>query len=112
MKKYIDIINGSRDATKLKIELYYNLGGYNCFTHKEEPRGYYVSVSPVEHSSIGGVMMESYAAYSGVKRCVKPVSRKSAKAEKDAEQIAPEIIRDLITYVCNKNGFIIEDYTI
>ena len=49
MKKYIEIKNAP-GITHLKIELYYDLGGYNCFTGKNEPRAYYLSVTPVERS--------------------------------------------------------------
>ena len=103
MKKYINLIE-NRNATHLKIEVYYNLGGFNVFTYQEEKRGYYISVSPVCKNRRDGVTFEEYTAFSGVKQLVKAVSRKSAKAENEAEAIAASIEKDLIAYVCNKNG--------
>ncbi len=103
MKKYIEIENKNRNATHLKIETYYSLGGYNYFTYKTEQRGYYLSVSPVEKSA----HMESYTAFSGVKVCVLPVSRKSKKAEENAEKLAADREKELIDFVCNKNGLIL-----
>ena len=105
MKKYIELKNTNRNATHLKIELYYSLGGYNVFTHKTEPRGYYLSVSPVSRSvTTYGATMESYTAFSGIKQCIKEVSRKSEKAARSAEEIAVNYENDLIRYVCDKNG--------
>lgn len=96
MKKYI-ATNRVPDATHIKIEVYYEKGGYNYFTYKTEPRGVYVSVSPVTlEDRPGGYQMESYTAFSGAKFCVKELKRKSdkalqevvAKLEPKVEQIA------------------------
>lgn len=108
MKKYIPLKESENNrvkATHLKVETYYNKGGYNYFTYKEEPRGFYLSVSPVERSaSASGFMMESYTGFSGVKECVKTVARKSEKAEQEAEVLAQAKEQDLINYVCAKNN--------
>lgn len=92
MKKYI-ATNRFPDATHLKIEVRYEKGGYNYFTYKEDPRGVYVSISPVTlEGRPGGYQMELYT----VKFCAKELKRKSdkavqevaAKLEPKAEQIA------------------------
>lgn len=103
MKKYIAVKENPR-ATHLKIELYYNLGGYNYFTYKQENRGYYLSVSPVSRSDRGGVTMESYTAFTGIKQCIKTVARKSAKAEREAEAAAAQIENTLVSWVCEQHG--------
>lgn len=103
MKKYIELA-GNGTATHIKIELRYNLGGFNCFTYTEEKRGYYLHVSPVTRENRNGYTMESFTAFSGVKQLIKPVSRKSAKAERDAETAALQIEKSLISWVCQKNG--------
>ena len=103
-KRYIELENPSRNATHLKIEVYYSLGGYNLFTYKPEERGYYLSVSPVCKFNRNGVTMESYTAFSGIKKCIKPVSRQSKKAAAQAGEIAKNHIHELVTYVCNTNG--------
>ena len=99
MKKYI-LVKENNAATHIKIETYYNLGGYNYFTGKSEARGYYLSVTPVQKSR----GMESFTAFSGIKQCIKAVNRKSAKAEAEAEALAAEAEAALIEYVCNNNG--------
>ena len=75
-----EYISMNKPNNFLKCELYYSLGGMNYFTYKEERRGYYVSVSPVEKRGC----MESYTAFTGVKTLVKPCNRKSGKAEAEA----------------------------
>lgn len=85
----------------LKIELYYNLGGYNYFTGKMSDRGYYGSVTPVKLSkSSEGYTIEEYTAFSGVCKLIHPVKRKSKSAESKAEQIFNEDVKqELIDYV-------------
>lgn len=99
MKKYIALAPNNA-ATHLRIDLDYSLGGYNVFTGKSESRGYYLSVMPVERAR----GCESFVAFSGIKQCVKPVSRKSDKAMRDAEKFAATIENDLIQYVLNTNN--------
>ena len=105
MKKYLELKANGKSATHLKCEVYYSLGGMNYFTYERERRGYYASVTPVERKSCGnGVMMEGYMAFTGTKMLLKEVSRKSAKAEAEAEKIAENAFNRLIDYVLNKNG--------
>lgn len=78
-----EYLNTNKDKTFLKCELYYSLGGMNYFTGRTEARGYYVSVSPVERSD----GWESYAAFSGWKKCVVQCARKGKKAEAKALEV-------------------------
>lgn len=103
MKKYIELKQNNA-ATHLKVETYYNLGGVNYFTYKQEARGYYISVSPVTRERRNGCTMESYTAFTGTKQLIKAVTRKSAKAEAAAEAAAAEMEAALIRYVCEENG--------
>lgn len=91
------------------IRVYYSLGGYNYFTHREESRGYYISVSPEEREQRGGVVMRSYTAFTGRKLCVHCVKRKSAKAEKEALEKAAQVEKQLIDFVCEANGLAIAE---
>lgn len=100
MKKYIDIKNPNHNANKIKIELYYHLGGYNYFTYKEEKRGYYISVTPVLHEGY----FETVTAFTGIKQCIKEVTRKSEKAYQTALQQINDFLPDLLKYVCDKNN--------
>ena len=101
MKKFI--------ATKtenvfVKVEVYYSLGGMNYFTYKVEPRGYYLSVTPVEKINRGSYVTESCAAFSGYKMLLKEVKRKSKKAEMEAEQIAADGMQRIIDQVLMEQG--------
>lgn len=81
---------------ELKIQVYYDKGGMNYFTSRPEQRGYYVSVSPVQVERRGnGIMVESYAAFSGVKMLVLPVQRQSPKAEAEAREKAMQVLPEL-----------------
>lgn len=103
MKKIIHLDNPTNDANALVIEVYYSKGGINYFTYNIERRGYYLSVCPVLSAS--GFL--SYTSFSGTKVLLKEVSRKSAKAEAEAEEIAKSKIVDLVTSVCNRNGIVV-----
>ena len=96
-KKYIPC---EEKNTFLKCELYYSLGGYNYFTYKQEPRGYYLSVAPVEKSGI----MESYVAFSGIKKLMVEVKRKSKKKESEAVEMIEKSLPELVDVVVSKNG--------
>lgn len=78
IKKFYKVKNNP-NVTHLKAEVYYNLGGTNVFTYKNEARGYYMSISPVKREDRGGYVMESYTAFTGLKQLVVPVQRKSQK---------------------------------
>lgn len=108
--KYIKIAENNHDHNNnLKVSFYYDLGGYNCFTYKEKTRGYYVSVTPVERSELNGVTMESVTAFTGVYELLKPCSRKSKKAAAEAAEKCFSYEGMLVTYICNKYGYILED---
>lgn len=109
MKKYIKIKENDKKITHLKVEIYYSLGGYNVWNGKQESRGYYLSVTPVECSNHSGYMMESFVAFSGIKELIKPVTRKSQKAEKQAEVLAQTKELELINYILKKSNIEIEN---
>jgi hypothetical protein len=108
MKEYIPVTAakiGNSQTTHIKVEVYYTLGGYNYFTYRKEARGYYVSVCPVERREARpGIVLESFTCFTGYKALVKEVSRKSAKAEKEAEQEAAKITPEMIRRVCAEYG--------
>lgn len=100
MKKYLNIKNPTKNINVLKIELYYNLGGYNVWHHTYEKRGYYISVTPLYKEGC----MESYVMFTGAKKCIKEVSRKSEKAYNSALDSIGEYLPGLIDYVCTENN--------
>lgn len=83
-----EYIPTNKEKHFLKCELYYDLGGMNYFSYKNEARGYYVSVSPVERStSESGISYESYTAFSGIKNLVAQCERQSKKNEQRAAEL-------------------------
>ena len=46
----------ANDCTHIKAEVYYSIGGLNYFTYKQEQRGYYISISPVNTVCAGPVI--------------------------------------------------------
>lgn len=92
----------------IEVELYYHKGGLNVFTYKQEARGYYVRVCPVE---VKGNMV-SFVAFSGTKVCVLEVSRKSAKAEREAVAMVnndcAELLSHLVKQIAHKNNLEVE----
>lgn len=105
--KYITIESKTDRNNALKIKLFYDLGGFNMFTHAEQPRGYYISVVPVERSKRNGIKMESITAFTGYKELIEPCSRKSKKAEQTAIEKMPAYEKMMIDYICNKYGYTI-----
>lgn len=107
MKNYIKV-SGSKNANFLKIELDYSKGGYNYFTYKNEPRGYYIHVSPVIREDKGGFFLETYTAFSGIKDCILEVTRASKKAENQAAEIFEQVKDRYINYILDKYGLTLE----
>lgn len=92
------------NANYLKIELYYTLGGYSCFTYSVQPRGYYVSIIPMQRDFKNGYGTETYGLFDGGKHLLKECSRKSKKAQAEAEKEFDNCIDELIDFVCKKNN--------
>ena len=109
MKNYIELKENTSDVTHLKVEVYYDLGGYNYFAYTEKKRGYYVSVTPVKKWTVDGVPMESFTAFTGFKMLVKEVARKSKKAESEAIQAAEKIQNKMIACVCKEQNLEVKE---
>lgn len=97
-------VKSKDDVTHLRVDVYYSQGGYNLSTYQEEQRGYYLSVSPVSRSKLCDASTERYLAFSGRKRLLLPVNRKSPKRYETALQLAQESRRKLIDIVCQEQG--------
>jgi hypothetical protein len=114
IEKYIDIINANENANKIKITFDYDIGGYDMFTYTQKPRGYYIRVTPVLLENRGSYNVVSFTAFTGFKKCIKTVTRKSAKAEREALETARDFLPDIVAAVCKHNGVSVnpEDITI
>lgn len=102
LKEYINA--EGKDVNKLRITVYYSLGGVNYATYKQESRGYYLSVTPVNIEDKGYCVCESQTMFTGIKKLIKPVSRQSKKAADEALELAKESRQELIDYVCHQEG--------
>ena len=97
----LPILNNT--VNTLKVELYYNKGGMNYFTSNSEPRGLYLSVSPVTVHE-GSV---TFTAFSGIKKCVKQMERFNQK-QFDNFVVDETEMENLINYVIRKNNLEVE----
>ena len=100
----LPLAGNTNKSTHLEINTYYSLGGVSYATYKNEPRGYYISVTPIELNNSRGYTMISTTAFSGVKRCMIECSRQSKKKAEEACNIKREEYQDMIDYVLEKNG--------
>ncbi len=98
MKNYIHM--GDKDY--IKVEVYYSKGGMNYFNGKVEPRGYWLSVAPVQRSNEGGVVIESWTAFTGRKRFLLEVKRQSDKAMTTAIGLAKQFEEEMVALFTTK----------
>lgn len=99
----LPLAENTNKSTHLEINTYYSLGGVNYATYKNEPRGYYISVTPIKLDNSRGYTMVTIA-FSGIKRCMIECNRQSKKKAEEACNIKQEEYQDMIDYVLEKNG--------
>lgn len=88
----------------LELSVYYSLGGMNYATYKNEPRGYYLSVTPIERSEQGMFITSGYCFGTGVKTFLLEVSRQSEKQQANACALAELEAERLIKWCCEQYG--------
>ena len=88
-----------KDATHLKIEVFYTKGGTNYFSGDATRRGYYLSVTPVtlNKNSV------SFTLFSGYKHLLLESKRYTDKQFARAIEMAEEHKEALIDVVIEKN---------
>ena len=102
-KRFIPIKTKFGKENNLKVEVFYDKGGYNYFTNKEDKRGYYVSVIPVERNVEQGYTTEITTAFRGYKYLLRAVSRKTKKTAELAIDDSKNIDW-LINRICIEQG--------
>lgn len=106
MKTYL---NTTEENKKVKITVTYDKGGINMFTHKQTQRGYYLAAQPIEIKQYeNGINIESFTAFSGVRKCILEVKRQSDKGYNEALKMYENSINELLEYITTKNDIIIE----
>lgn len=68
----------------VRCEVSYAKGGWNNWSYKQEPRGYWLEVVPMVLERGDGFTVQKYAAFSGKKYFLMEAKRFSAKGLRDA----------------------------
>jgi len=89
-----------KGVNRLDASISYSLGGVNYFTYKDEPRGYWFSLQPWEKEG----PWRKFAAFSGVKMCILPCSRQSAKRFEEAKGMLDALIDEHMAAFCAENA--------
>ena len=101
-------VTGNPQFTHLKIETYYDKGGYNLFTDEPIQRGYFISVRPLEKTDCS----EVWKLFSGYKKFLEPCSRYSKKTFERIDACTVENCGELVEKVCDEYGLTLaEDLT-
>ena len=91
------------NANTLVVKLIYNEGGMNWATSREEKRGLYLHVSPVNIQKEKGYQIRTTTAFTGVKKLVKEMKRFSRKTL-DNFEVDSETLQKVKDYVMGSNG--------
>lgn len=84
----------------LVVRVYYQLGGYSGFTARNEPRGYYLSVSPETRRTEPGLIVREFKMFSGYKKFLLETKRQSPKALQKAIALAtPALVAEMVAAV-------------
>ena len=106
---------GNGDASyvnRVEVEVYYAKGGINYFTYKNEPRGYYFSISGhklVDHGN--GLLSREFIIGKGAqgqKWCILPCERQSKKRYEEAKAQIDELIDRFLGRWLEENDIILE----
>ena len=91
-------------ANRIRLSVAYNLGGVNCFTYKNEPRGYYLHATPeYAHGYV-----RQYMLGAGVKHFLLEVPRQSKKRAMEACAKAELLAPQLVEWCCKEYGLTVE----
>lgn len=98
----IPVKANDKNIDALEVCAYYSLGGANMATYRNEPRGYYISVTPVKYITRGNGKITESHPLDGIKKCFIECNRQGAKKEQAAINAKREDYQDLIDYVLNR----------
>lgn len=98
-------ITSNDTNNKIVTEIYYNKGGMNYFTDRDEKRGYYFSITPEKRSD----GFRTYTGFSGAKTCILEVARKSKSAYDKAKAMLDKYENEYLQAFCDKKGYTLVD---
>ena len=86
----------------LEVSVHYSLGGHNFFSGKPTPRGFYLSVQPIEV----GDGFTTFLGFTGIKSMLEPAARFNAKRLNELAESTEHqpLLDELINHVCIKQG--------
>ena len=91
-------------TNRIRLSVDYNLGGLNCFTYKNELRGYYLHATP---ECANGYMMKCTLG-TGVRHLLLEVPRQSKKRAMEACTLAEQLAPQLVEWCCREYGLTVE----
>jgi hypothetical protein len=78
----------------VRCEVSYSKGGMNMWSYEQEPRGYWLHVTPLVLEKGDGFTVQKHALFSGHKFFLLEAKRFSAKAMRDAVLIGAQRLND------------------
>lgn len=94
----------TEEINTIEVEVSYRMGGHNPFTHREQPRGYYLSASPVNIQQHDGYQTRSFMAFSGRAMVLEEANRFSqSKLDKVAASVTHGEINKLLDKIVAKH---------
>lgn len=97
------------EVNVLRLTLEYRIGGHNYFTGSNNPRGLFLSCTPLHVAQKDGYRSTSYRGFSGTNMHVKDMKRFS---QKTLDTFAPtkEDIKRLVDHVIADQNLTVEGY--
>lgn len=92
------------EVNVLECKIYYNKGGVNWGTGRNEPRGYYFSIQPY---LING-MWKSFKGFSGSKTCILECQRQSKKRYLEAKSMMDNCIEKYMNNFCTSANITVD----
>jgi hypothetical protein len=92
------------EEQKIEVSVSYSLGGMNYFSGRQEPRGYYLHVSPIKIEQHEGYTSRSFTAFSGGKWLILEAKRKSPKQLAQAVELAKHKEDEAVKHILLKSG--------
>ena len=99
-RKVITAVFDTTGPKKIEVKVIYSLGGRNWFNGNVEPRGYYLSLGPVEYDGLSTISMLG----TGLRILLAESKRFSAKGMQNAIKAAADLETDAVAFVCEKEG--------
>lgn len=97
------------EVNVLRLTLEYRLGGHNYFTGDVNPRGLFLSCTPLHVAKKDGYTSTSYRGFSGTNMHVKDMARFSKKTLETFEPTQEQIKR-LVDHVLIDQNLTVEGY--